>query len=205
MNIENPNPADAEVIPHGSFADEIDEDAILAQAAAILSKRNEPAPAPEPAPPTSIEGPTLVHVLAPSVFLGESGRRDRFGAIPREAKRGEEVFVTPEQLTVEIMTNRDGSNSFDRMLARGDVGLGPLPAWVRPWRYGDGSWKHARAEATAKAKALPDAEERHGALEAIVAHFGPDEHSMTPAGAEKYYARIAALKVEHERKTRSRR
>ncbi|MEV7528566.1 hypothetical protein [Agrococcus sediminis] len=176
MNTADTDSRDWVAMPYGAFPDEVDEDKVLAHAAAILAARAEAPPAePEPVPSKHVPegGSTLFHVLGDAVSID--------GATWHE--RGSEFSVTHEQAAQKF--DRRGRNTLDAWVEAGRVGLGPYPDFERPWVYGSLPWTQARDAASREAASLTDPDERAAAFDAVMKYFGPARY--TPESGEKHY------------------
>jgi hypothetical protein len=183
--------------PMGFYADEVDEDALLAKAAEILQRRSQAMPEPDPIPSQAVKPgeKILIHVL--DAFSLDGFKRHHL-------RRGDEITVTHEQVSGPEWSNRRaGVNKFDDMLAEGrQIAPGPWPAWMPVHTFGSTNWEDARRAAVAQAAKHTDPDSRARAMAEVVQQFG--EASFSPESAARYYQRLYSSAEAHMHARKSR-
>ncbi|QCR18574.1 hypothetical protein [Agrococcus sp. SGAir0287] len=163
-------------------------DALLDAARKMVEAADAAKPAPVADP--GFDEPIQIHIRAPYV---------RFESGGRYYQPGEHVTITPERVTSEMWTDRDGNNTFTAQL---DAGVrfrrGPWPSWEPVWVYGSDEWREARQAARADALKIADEDERGAALDALSERYGHRATNPTPSDYKTFYDRLYARRRDWE-------
>lgn len=138
----------------------------------MTNHENDPHDLPQPG--------SQVHFLAPITF---STKVNSFTGTGANLDRGDTITLTADIIEAQRDRNGDLSRSWLGLLHDEDAQVarfghviarpGPWPEGQEVWTYGDRRWETERDAARRRAWALPSEQERHEALAAVEARFGP--------------------------------